>query len=285
MLNRKSILFIFLALLALAVFLIWSAVLSSRSSKALEVIFFDIGQGDAVLIKDSAGNKILVDGGPGDEVLAKLAGETPNFSKKINLVILTHPDSDHLNGALEALKNYQVAGVLESCVQDDLSAYQQWQEIISAKNIERVCARFGQSLKLAGGAKIEVLYPFLNLQGQKFSDTNDASLVLRLSYGENCFLLTGDAPQKTEKTLISSGLDLDCDILQVGHHGSKTSTSQKFFEAVSPEIGIISVGEDNRYGHPHQEVLDRLTGIKIYRTDEEGDIRFECDSEKCLVSD
>lgn len=282
MLNRKSTPFIILGILALSAILIWSVVLSSSKTQ-LEIIFFDIGQGSAVFIKDSSGNKILIDGGPGNEILNKIARETPRFSRKLNLIVLTHPDSDHLNGALEVLKNYEIAGVLEPCIQDDLSAFKQWQEIIIQRKTKRVCARSGQRIKLADGAVIDILYPFFSLEEGVFSNTNDASIIVRLDYGKNCFLLTGDAPKKIESLLINAGLHLDCEVLQVGHHGSKTSTSQEFLETVSPEIAVISAGQDNRYGHPHQEVLDRLAGVKIYRTDLDGDVEFRCDKTRCQV--
>lgn len=282
MLNKKSIPFIILSTLALAAILIWSTVLSGRPGK-LEVLFFDIGQGSAVLIKDFSGHKILIDGGPNNSILNKLAKEMPYFIREINLIILTHPDSDHLNGALETLKNYQVAGVLEPCIKGDLAAYQEWQKTIEQRQIKRLCARFGQRIKLSDGAMIDILFPVFSMEDKTLSNTNDASIVARLDYGENCFLLTGDAPKKTEALLIKMGINLDCQILQVGHHGSKTSTSQEFVKAVSPEVAVISAGKDNQYGHPHQEVLDRLTSAKIYQTDLDGDIKFECDKDECLV--
>lgn len=282
MFNRKSIPFIILGILVLAVILIWSVVLAGKT-EGLKVIFFDIGQGSAVLIKDSSGNKILIDGGPDSKILSKLAKEIPNFDRNLNLIILTHPDSDHLNGALEALKNYQVAGIIDSCIRDDLVAYQEWQKIIQERQTKQLCARFGQRIKLTDGAKIDILFPFFSLEGKAFSNTNDASIVARLDYGENCFLLTGDVPKKTERLLVAAGLNLDCEVLQVGHHGSETSTSQEFLQAVGPEVAIISVGKNNRYGHPHQEVLERLKRVTVYRTDQDGDIRFECDKDRCLV--
>lgn len=280
--NKKSIPYIILTVLTLAVILIWSVILS-KDTEGLEVFFFDIGQGSAALIRDSSGNEILIDGGPDNKILSKLAEEMPYMGKKIDLIILTHPDSDHINGALETLKNYKVAGVLEPCIRDNSAAYQEWQKIIKERELKRVCAHFGQRIKMSNEAKIDILFPLFSIEDKVISNSNDASILARLDYGENCFLLTGDAPKKTESLLVRMGLNLDCEILQIGHHGSKTSTSQEFVEAVSPEVAVISAGKDNRYSLPHQEVLDRLKGVKVYRTDLDGDVEFECDRASCRV--
>lgn len=131
---------------------------------------------------------------------------------------------------------------------------------------------------------LEILYPNRSLVGQSFSNTNQSSIVARLEFGKNSFLFTGDAEESTEYFLVATGVNLDSDILDVGHHGSKNSTSQGFLEAVSPETAVIQVGKNNRYGHPAQETLERLKNIKILRTDILGDINFTCDIQNCAES-
>ncbi|MEK7160660.1 MAG: MBL fold metallo-hydrolase, partial [Patescibacteria group bacterium] len=143
-------------------------------------------------------------------------------------------------------------------------------------------AQAGQIIKIADNLVIEILYPLAKINGQEFKNTNATSLVGKIIYGQNSVLFTGDAEEQTEKPLLMLGADLKADILAVGHHGSKTSTSAEFLAAVAPQIAVIQVGLKNKYGHPTAEVLARLAGINIFRTDLDSDIDFECDLAKCL---
>ncbi|TSC53135.1 MAG: competence protein ComEC [Parcubacteria group bacterium LiPW_39] len=268
--------------LCLAAFFIWLAVFELGSSEQLKIIFFDVGQGSAVLIEASNNNQVLIDGGPSDAILAKLGKELPLFDRQIELVILTHPDSDHLSGLIEVLKRYEVGEILETGIADSSAEYQTWNNLMAAKKIPVVFARAGQIIKIADGLALKILYPLGPIAGQDFSkNTNASSIVGKLFYGKNTVLFTGDAEFNTEWPLLASGVNLKADILQVGHHGSKNSTSEKFLAAVVPKIAVIQVGAKNRYGHPHQELLDRLKNINIFRTDLGGNIVFSCDLQKC----
>ena len=131
------------------------------------------------------------------------------------------------------------------------------------------------------GPVIEILYPFESLEGKTLGDSNNTSIIIRLVFGENSFLFTGDAYQSAERELIQREINIDSDVLKVGHHGSKTSSSEEFIKKVSPEIAVIPTGKDNPYGHPHPEVLETLDkyGIRILRTDLNGDIKILCDSQ------
>ena len=283
---KNKIPYIILVALLLAAVFVWSVVWAQETGRSdkIKIDFFDVGQGAAIFVAAPNNNQVLIDGGPSDAVLAKLGQELPFFDRKIELLILTHPDSDHLSGLIEVLKRYEVGKILETGIADSSAEYQAWNDLIVAKNIPVFFAQAGQVIKIADNLEIKVLYPLAKINGQDFSkNTNATSIVGKIFYGQNTILFTGDAEEQTEQPLLLMGVDLKADILVVGHHGSKNSTSQEFLTAVAPKIAVIQVGAKNRYGHPAQEVLDRLKGINIFRTDLDKDIKFECDLAKCEV--
>jgi competence protein ComEC len=290
--SKKFIYYTLVALFLFAV-LVWSFVFSSQqfasvlggqTENSAKIIFFDVGQGSAVFIETPNKNQVLIDGGPGSQILNKLGEAMAFFDRKIDIVILTHPDADHLNGLIDVLENYEVKQVVETCINDSGSGYGEWLALLGEKKISRLCARASQGIKLDKEIIIEIIFPFESLAGQSIENTNSASIVAKLSFGESDILLTGDAEKATEYQLVNSGVDLRSQILQVGHHGSKSSTSEEFLKAVLPETSVIQVGKNNRYGHPAQEILDRLKNInaEIFRTDLNGDIEFLCDLSKCF---
>jgi competence protein ComEC len=205
----------------------------------------------------------------------------PLGDRRVELVILTHPDSDHLSGLVEVLKRYEVGQILESGIADSSAEYQAWNDLIAEKKIPVVFASAGQIVKVADNLVIKILYPLGKINGQEFKNTNATSLVGKIIYGENSILFTGDAEDQTEQPLLMLGVDLAADILVVGHHGSKNSTGAEFLAAVAPQIAVIQVGLNNRYGHPTPEVLGRLKGVNIFRNDLDGDVNFSCDLVKC----
>ncbi len=258
--------------------LVWLAVFSWQGSGFLEVNFFDVGQGDSIFIETPEKFQVLIDGGPDSKILEKLGKEMPFYDRTIDLVILTHPDPDHLNGVIEVLKRYKIKEIIYTgVVPEDLR--QKGVDIVEKSKAEKIIAKAGQRIDLGQGIYIDVLYPFEDITGQRFSDFNQTSIVCRLIYGKTSFLLAGDAPKSVEYQLLAKQANLDSDILKVAHHGSKTSTSDYFLSAVSPEIAVIQVGKDNKFGHPYQEVLDVLNqqNIKILRTDLMGDIKILSD--------
>lgn len=273
---------ILVGLLSGAVF-VWLAVWELAPGNKVKIDFFDVGQGSAILIEASNNNQVLIDGGPGDAVLAKLGQALPFFDKKIELLILTHPDADHLSGLVEVLRRYEVGQILETGIADNTAEYSAWNDLIKEKNIAVVFARAGQIVKIADNLAIEILYPFSKISGQDFSkNTNATSIVGKIFYGQNTILFTGDAEGSAESPLVFSGLNLKADILVVGHHGSKSSTSEEFLTAVAPKIAVIQVGAKNKYGHPAPEVLERLKGVNVFRTDLDKDIDFECGLAECV---
>lgn len=269
--NQKTLLVIFLAL---GTALIWYAVFYFESHQNLLVTFFDVGQGDAIFIEVPNGNQILVDGGPNAQVLSKLGQRMPFWDRSLDLVILTHPHADHLDGLLEVLKRYNVSTVIETGVRHSIPEYSEWQQLLKEKNVNVVIAKRGQRIQLSDSAYLDILTPFEGFEGKSPKNIHDSMVVSKLFYGSTTALLMGDAERPLEYQLVFEGTNLKVDILKVGHHGSKTSSSEEFLKAVSPRYAVISVGKKNRYGHPHQEVVDRLNslGIKIFRTDVDGDI-------------
>lgn len=275
---RKNFQYYFIGLLFLAAIFVWYAVFAETRS-GLTVAFLDVGQGDAIFIESPGGNQILIDGGPNNQALRELSKIMPFYDRSIDMIIESHPDSDHINGLAEILKRFDVDAVMESGVNSDNPAYQEIQKIIKEKNIKNILGRKDMKINLGKGAYVDILFPDRDVFGL---DTNDASIVARLVYGENEFLFAGDSPKKMENYLTSVfGKNLQSDVLKISHHGSDTSTSEQFLGYVNPKYAIISVAKDNKYGHPRQEVLDLLNefGVSILRTDEIGTIKIKGDGE------
>ncbi|KKT17799.1 MAG: internalization-related competence protein ComEC/Rec2 protein [Parcubacteria group bacterium GW2011_GWB1_43_6] len=251
----------------------------------LEVTFFDVRQGDSIFIETSQNQQIIIDGGPTSAVLEKLGQEMPFWDRTIDLIILTHPEHDHMAGLIEVLKRYQVENILWTGVVRDTAEYKEWQRLIREEGANIYIAQAGQQIKLARAILADILYPFESLEGKNLKDSNGSSIVARLGCGAKSFLFTGDAPQSVEKELVLNQIkhkvQIDSDVLKAGHHGSKTSSAEEFIKAVSPEVAVISVGKDNSYGHPHPEVLEvfKKYGTKILRTDLNGDIKISCNSQ------
>lgn len=240
-----------------------------------KIVFLDVGQGDSILIEQGE-YQILVDGGPdGQKVMEKLGKYIPFWDRKIEMIIATHPDQDHIAGLTEIMNHYQVGQVIDNGAESDSAIFQKYLDVIRQKNINRLRGSVGMDIKLAN-ADLEILYPGKNLANDK-NDTNPDSIVSKFASGQNSFLLTGDFPTERDENLFSLQEDLSAKVLKVAHHGSKYATSEMFLEKVKPEEAIISVGKNNRYGHPAAEVLDRLKAknIKILRTDEKGDIVYD----------
>ncbi|MBU0476601.1 MBL fold metallo-hydrolase [Patescibacteria group bacterium] len=265
--------------------LAWLAVYQLSQPQFLKVIFFDVGQGDAIFIETPQRHQILIDGGPSSAILEKLGKELPFYDRSLDLIILTHPDYDHISGLIEVLKKYEVENILWTGVLIDTAEYEEWQKMISKEGADIFIAQSGQRIT-ASGALFDILYPFDNLEGQEIKDTNNSSVILRLVFQKNSFLFAGDVYKSVERKLLKEGIGVGSNVLKVGHHGSKTSSAEEFIVEVLPEIAVISVGKDNKYGHPHQEVLDILEryDIKVLRTDQLGDIEIVSDGNNLIIN-
>jgi competence protein ComEC len=262
-------------------FLILSGVILNFQDSPLRVSFFDVGQGDSILISRGS-HQILIDGGPnGEAVLEKLGRMLPFWDREIEVVIATHPDADHLSGLVDVLERYKVDLVIDSGMESDTQVFRRFEKIISEKGIRKGRASLGQSLKIGEGV-LSIMSPPPEFPGGKVKDTNKESIVLKFDFGENSFLLMADAPIEKEYELLKKYPNLHSRILKAGHHGSKYSSSKEFLKKVSPKEIILSVGKNNRYGHPSPEALERFreTGATIFRADEVGDMIYVCANEK-----
>ncbi|MEK7542600.1 MAG: MBL fold metallo-hydrolase [Patescibacteria group bacterium] len=265
--------------LAFANWAAWEYVLDGRF---LKVTFFDVGQGDAIFIETSQGHQILIDGGPSKKVVEKVGKTLPFWDKSIDLVILTHPDADHITGLVSVLEQYNVENVLWTGVEANTNIFRSWEQALEKSlkpDFERekvglYLARAPQKLVWSQNPSyefMEILYPD-NSAISSAKAVNDTSLVSKLVFGSDSFLFPGDISKTAEQKLVDQKADIAADVLKVPHHGSKSSSSESFLAAVSPNIAVIQVGAKNRYGHPTKEVLARLGNISVLRTDEKGDI-------------
>ncbi|OGD44863.1 hypothetical protein A3J02_02950 [Candidatus Azambacteria bacterium RIFCSPLOWO2_02_FULL_46_11] len=274
----KNLKFYFLGFLAATAFLVWFVVLTLPPGDSVSVNYLDVGQGDAIFIQTPAGNQVLVDGGPNSIILSRLGRLMPFYDRSIDLMILTHPQLDHMAGLIEVAKRYKIGRILTTGVLYNSPAFAEWQKVIEEKNIPVTIAKKGQKIRLGSGVYFEILHPEKDLAGKYYSgDVNNASIVGRLSFGKNSFLLTGDIEAPVEIGLAAeNGANLASDVLKVAHHGSKTSSSEEFLKAVGPKIAVIQVGRKNSYGHPTREVLTRLGqfGTQIFRNDINGTVEI-----------
>jgi competence protein ComEC len=257
----------------------------------LHASFLNIGEGDAILIQQGS-QQVLIDGGPSPQAISlELGNKMPFWDRTIELVILTHPHSDHLAGLLEALQRYKVEQVLYPHLDYESPLYEEWLGLVKEKNIRSTAAQAGQQINLGDGVVIRVINPQTPFLTGTESDIdtdmeNNGSLVLRLSLGRVSFLLTADIEQEAEFKLIAERAELASTVLKVAHHGSDTSTTPEFLRAANPEVAVISVGE-NSFGHPSAEVVKRLEqklgSENVFRTDEQGTIEFITDGERLWV--
>jgi len=260
-------------------FFVWLFVCIHQPSDILKVYFLDVGQGDAIFVETPSHKKLLFDGGPTRNVLAKIGEITSFDTKRIDVVVESHPDKDHIGGLPEVVDRYDIGLFLEPGVESENYIDDELHERIVEKGILSILARRGMRIDFGDGVELLILFPNQDVSNWEINDT---SVVAKLIYKNSSFLLTGDSPKKVEFILIGQNDEiLESDVLKVGHHGSRTSTGILYAEAVSPEYSIISAGLNNSYGHPHQEVLDILNGIgtNTLNTAELGTITFETDGE------
>lgn len=287
--NKRKLIYGILTALSFVAIILGIILSSNQKIWGLKVVFLNVGQGDAILV--SQGNtQLLIDGGrDGKTLLAELGKYVPFWDRTIELVMVTHPDQDHIGGLAQLAKTYRIETVLETQKKSTSQAYKHWEELLGNKKVSKIEAKKGVVVRMPKGGELEILHPLKSVSETDGGDSNANSVVARLSYGGNEFLFTGDLPIEAEGGLMQSGQNLRADFLKVSHHGSKYATSDEFLEVVKPQAAIISVGKNNSYGHPNEEVLQRLRkrAVEILRTDERGDIVYECANleRECLLLD
>ena len=255
------------------------------NNKYLKVVFLDVGQGDAVYIEAPNGKQILIDGGPDAKLLSSLSKVMPFADRSIDMIIATHPDMDHIGGFPLLIDNYKVTSVIENGTISTSQIYKSLEEKIIKKKINKIIAYRGMHIILDEKKNIylDILFPDRDVL--KF-ESNDASIVSKLVYGNNSFMITGDASLYTENLMEwgESESTLHADVLKLAHHGARSSSSLLWLEKVKPSVAIISAGKKNNYGHPHKETLDRLFKLHIpfLSTMEKGNIIFKSDGIKLI---
>ncbi len=246
----------------------------------------DVGQGDAILIQTIDHQDILIDGGPDDAVVDRLSQALPAGDRDIELLVLTHPHADHVNGLVAVAERFTVRRVLATSLPYRQQAYKTWRALLGEQRVPVTNALAGQRY-VVGAATFDVLWPARDLTKENIlgdsaaegGGVNDASIVLRLSCGGSSAMLMGDASSDIEDRILDGGADVRAGLLKVGHHGSRFSSGVRFLRAVQAQWAVISVGAGNRYYHPHPTTMLRLkqAGLIIWRTDERGDVQLKTD--------
>jgi len=271
-----------LAALALLTGWVWWRVFAPPP--VLRVTVLDVGQGDSLVIQTPGGRVLIVDAGRamGEDdvgrrvVLPFLRAQGIN---RVDALLLTHADDDHVGGAATLLERITIDRLLVSAVPSDAPLYRRILQAARRRSIPILSLARGQTLDFHDGVIAEILNPPPEGPPGREHPDNNASLVLRLRYGSTALLLTGDAEREAEKDMLRAGADLRADVLKVGHHGSLTSSSERFLEAVRPRVALLSAGRGNPFGHPHRDILARLAArrIRVFRTDRDGAIALVSD--------
>lgn len=275
MLQKSKLKIITLILILIANIFVWFIVYAESPKDYVTVAFLDVGQGDAVFIEGPTGNQMLIDGGRNKKVLRGLGNVMPFYDRSIDLVLETHPDADHITGLIDVISKYSISGFIDPGITHTTATYRELERQIEKKELKKITARQGMNIDLGGGAYAYILFPDRDVSGL---DINDASVIVKIIYGESEVLLTGDSSKKIENYLTwLYGEELNADILKAGHHGSRTSSSNAFLSATDPEYFIVSAEENSRYGHPHKEVIElaESMNLEVLETSKEGNIVFE----------
>jgi len=256
--------------LALLLILLWTAVFSLPDNK-LHLIFCDVGQGDAILISYQK-TQILIDGGPDNRVLSCLSRHLPFWDRRLEVVILTHPEEDHFGGLIDVIKRYNVNYFVVNSLEKKSTSFEAFYRLVLGRKSSVYSPKAGEKIKI-GVLELLILWPREKLYA---TELNDNSIVLELAFGHFSALLPGDLSTKFENQLDLTPVE----VLKVAHHGSQYSTSEEFLEKVKPILAVISVGK-NSFGHPTKEVLERLNNlaVKFLRTDEAGEVEVSSNGE------
>lgn len=272
------------ALMCALLFGIFVATFASTRDRLL-VTMFDVGQGDAILIRTPYQQNIVIDGGPDGRISEKISGRLPFFDRTLDLVVLTHPHADHVAGLIDLIDRYRVRKIVIGGAHHTTVEYRTFLETVFSHRIPLETVRDGDVFRFGSDCALEILAPgdmsgaTSRTTGEREQDLNDSSIVATLNFNTNEFLLMGDAGRRIEQELLEKRAIDDIDVLKVGHHGSKGASTDEFLAVARPEIAIISSGRGNSYGHPHRAALDRLETARaaIWRTDEWGDVDLVSD--------
>ncbi len=267
----KSILKVFVICFVISIVIISSAVHSEYKRNNVMISVLDVQLGESILLQLPSRHTIIIDGGIDATLLYSLSQQLPFYVKEIDLLILTHPDADHLNGLIDVLERYRVKKVILPTKENNTFVYNKFRTLVAQSSTELLFAEYISTIAVSNEYRLEILHPTIENIG-KYDSVNNASIVIRLDYPQGCALFTGDIDISVEKEILSEGKNIKCELLKVAHHGSKTSSLQEFLDEVQPKMALISAGHNNKFGHPHQEVVKRLeyVGAKILNNTDVG---------------
>lgn len=286
MLKRPFAVLLLLGLLLTGCDLIVTPTPPPSGAAPLTVAFLDVGQGDSILIRSPNGQIMLIDGGrdldfAADVILPQVRAWG---GQQIDVMVVTHPDADHIAGLVGVLESFPVKAVALTGDDHPTQIYERLLTNVRDQKIKAIRVRTGTAIPFDPAVTLDVLSPDDDFVSR--DDTNEGSIVIKLTYGQTSFLLTGDAEARANQAMLKRGADVRSTVLKLGHHGSSSSTDESWLRAVQPQIGIISAGAGNSYGHPHAEVLAALAKLNItaIRTDEHGTITVTSDGVQVRVT-
>lgn len=253
------------------------------SEDTLRVRFIDVGQGDSSLIILPNGRSMLIDTGEYYAKDAVLSAIKEEGLKSIDVLVATHPHSDHIGCMASVVEAVDFTDIYMPNAASNSKSFEKLLDAVDKRGVNAIEAKAGMSIKLDSAVDVEILAPI----SKKYDNTNDYSIVIRVTYGDVSVLFMGDAEKLVEKQILDKGEEVSADVIKLGHHGSSTSSDEDFIKAVSPIVAIASCSEDNTYGHPHKETVELMEelGITMLRTYETGDIIMETDGSKLSFSD
>ncbi len=257
-------------------FILTAICVAALPKHRMQISFLDVGQGDSIFVRTPDDYTLLIDGGPSVSVLEELANVVPRYTRQLDLVVLTHPHADHVNGLVEVVKRFDVHRVMIAGTPSGNAYYRELLYLCDRWDIPIYYGKADHDIKIGSYLYIDIVWPSRLMAGKEYENLNNASLSMRLITPKKVVFLGGDAEIEQEHEMLESGFDLSADILKAGHHGSKTASCDEFLESVDPETVVIQSGIDNSFGHPHKEALRNFLerAIEVRRNDIEGRIDF-----------
>lgn len=282
--QKEAIWFTVIIVLMLSLFAGFSAGGGSKIDchGKLQVHFIDVGQGDSIYVCTPRGDNLLIDSGDNKAASKVIGYLKARGVKKLDIAIATHPDTDHIGAMDDVVNTFEVKSFYMPEVKSESQNYKNLLNALEKKKLKAIPLYALDSFDLSNGKGDCFFDIYSPVKGKHYPDTNSYSIVGRLRYKDTCFMLTGDATRENEEDMIDTGFKLDSNVLKLGHHGSKTSSSLEFLTYVNPDIAVVSAGKNNKYSHPHKETLENLEqlGVPYVSTADEGDIVFISDGKK-----
>lgn len=238
------------------------------NSSNMQVHYIDVGQADSILI-NSNGHFMLIDAGNNDDDKLVVSYLQSQGVEKLDYIIATHPHEDHIGGMDTVVDTFDIGNVIMPNIETTTKTYESFIDSLINKNVTAIEPKPGNTYELG-----ESIFTIISPNNEYEKDLNNWSVGIKLEHGENSFIFTGDAEKASETDILNNNIDISADVLKLGHHGSSTSNTEEFLKAIKPKYAVICVGENNKYGHPHKETIEKLNklNIEVYRTDKNGNV-------------